>query len=290
VNFQALVEPAENSAVYALTFVYSNRVRPVAVDLGHAGAAKVWVAGRWIVGNDSYHGVTPFQSHVSAQLQPGWNPILVKLCSKEPREFGFYLRLTTPEGRPLVADKTPPERLRFWSSGSEIPEATGWPVMGGDEEDLRDWNLDTLACLTDPERSPLESTLADWLAAAYLDFHSSLDEISTQALDLLRLAEERYPGSSLIQRWIGIVELDANLSRQAYEKAAELDPLEVLALSQLTRHYLDRPYKIERCKRSRKAWPATRTPPACGCSRAKRSCVNRRISPWPAWRSCGAGN
>jgi tetratricopeptide (TPR) repeat protein len=243
VNFQALVEPVENSTVYALTFVYSNRVRPVAVDLGHAGAAKVWVAGRWVIGNDSYHEATPFQVHASAELQGGWNPILVKLCSKESSQFGFYLRLTTPEGRPLVAEKTPPERLRFWSSSDEIPDASGWPVMGGDGEDLHDWNLDTLARLTDPERSPLESTLADWLASAYLDFHSSLDEISTQALDLLRLAEERYPRCGLIQRWIGIVELDENLSRQAYEKAAELDPAEVLALSQLARHYLDKPYK-----------------------------------------------
>lgn len=243
VNFKALVEPTENSTAYALTFIYSAADRPVAVELGHAGAAKVWIGGRWIVGQDAYHDATAFQVRAPAQLEAGWNPVLVKLCCEEPAEYGFYLRLTTPEGRPLRDGGEEKAPVRFWKLGQPVPgEPRGWPVEQ-ETTIAEDWVQQSLDRLIEPEREPLVSTLATWLSVAYLHFHNSLDENSTEAIDRMRTAEKQFPDSSLVQVWLGFTERDENRMRQAYEKAAAIDPGQVLALSRLARHDQSKPYK-----------------------------------------------
>jgi|GEM_PF-665140 len=243
VDLKALVEPPDDSTTYALTFIYSDEERPIGVELGHAGAAKLWLVGQWVVDADAYHDPWPFQVRAKAQLERGWNPVLLKLCSKQPEHYGFFLRLTTPEGAPLVPSGEQDAPMRFWKSDEPLPMVTfGWPVREGATAP-EDWLRQRLQDFTRREREALPAALAHWLAAGSLHFHQTLDEHSTEGIDLLRAAEALYPRSSLIQYWIGRMEPDANRSRQAYLKAAQLDPRDVQALSELGRHYLSQPYK-----------------------------------------------
>jgi cellulose synthase operon protein C len=242
VEFGPVAQPSENAVVYALTFVRSESEQDISVELGHSGAVKVWVGGEWIIGQDAYHQAYPQQIHVPARLSAGWNPILIKLCSKQPEQFGFFLRLTDRQGRPFLPSD-PASGLEFWKRGTPAPDGGDfWPVSS-EEPDHFNWVRISLDQWLSRERAPLDKALSEWLTAVYLDQHGLLDENDTTSVELLRRAESSYPSSSLIQRWIGLVEKDTNKSLQAFRRAVRYDKNEVAALSELARHYQGQPYK-----------------------------------------------
>lgn len=243
VDLNAIVEPPENSTTYAISFIYSHESRPAALDLGHAGALKVWVSGRLAYAADRYHAAHPFQGRALVQLEPGWNPILIKNCSHESRQYGFYIRLTEPSGRPFQSPHDEGSPVRIWKVEEPLPGFLARFPVKGEQPDSPNWIRETLSRLSTMEADPLPAALSKWLAASYFHYHRNLDETETLAIDLMRAAEKNYPRSSLIQRWIGETDRDANRSRQAYMRAAELDAREVNALSQLARHYQQQPYR-----------------------------------------------
>lgn len=96
-------------AGYAYTEFHADRARPVELRLGCKNAWKVWLNGRLLFGRDEYHrGREIDQYRLAAELQPGRNTILVKLCQNEMKEswtveWEFQLRLTDPLGAPLAS-------------------------------------------------------------------------------------------------------------------------------------------------------------------------------------------
>jgi tetratricopeptide (TPR) repeat protein/transglutaminase-like putative cysteine protease len=100
VALDAGLRPAENVVGYATTWVEVARDQDVALHTGSTGAIKVWVNGREVLSREVYRPVRFDQDVAGARLRAGWNRILVKVCAAEAG-WTFFLRLSTPDGRPL---------------------------------------------------------------------------------------------------------------------------------------------------------------------------------------------
>ena len=100
-------------AAYAMTEFYSAGARPVELRLGGKNSWKVWLNGKFLFGRDEYHTNTEIDQYLmSAQLQPGRNVILVKVCQNEEvedwtNEWEFQLRVTDALGTPVVSSRGP---------------------------------------------------------------------------------------------------------------------------------------------------------------------------------------
>jgi len=97
---------------YATTDFISERAQPVELRLGGKNSWKVWLNGKLLFGRDEYHFDSEIDQYsMPAQLQPGHNTILVKVCQNEQVEdwtveWDFQLRVTDSLGTPIVpADK-----------------------------------------------------------------------------------------------------------------------------------------------------------------------------------------
>jgi hypothetical protein len=94
---------------YAATDFYSDRAQAVELRLGGKNSWKVWLNGKFLFGRDEYHtGAEIDQYIMPAQLQPGRNTILVKVCQNEQvedwtTEWEFQLRVTDSLGTPIVS-------------------------------------------------------------------------------------------------------------------------------------------------------------------------------------------
>ena len=98
-------------AGYAYTEFHADRARPVELRLGCKNAWKVWLNGKLLFGRDEYHrGVEIDQYRMVAELKPGRNTILVKVCQNEQQEdwtveWEFQLRITDALGTPIASAK-----------------------------------------------------------------------------------------------------------------------------------------------------------------------------------------
>ena len=98
-------------AGYAFTEFYSDKARPVELRLGCKNAWKVWLNGKLLFGRDEYHrGMEIDQYRLAAELKPGKNSILVKICQNEQTEkwtveWEFQLRITDVLGTPIASAK-----------------------------------------------------------------------------------------------------------------------------------------------------------------------------------------
>lgn len=98
---------------YATTDFFSDRARPVQLRLGGKNSWKVWLNGRLLFAHDEYHTNTEIDQYLMpAQLQPGRNTILVKVCQNEEiadwtEEWEFQLRITDALGTPIVSSSPP---------------------------------------------------------------------------------------------------------------------------------------------------------------------------------------
>ena len=97
---------------YATTDFISQRAQSLELRLGGKNSWKVWLNGKMLFGRDEYHFDSEIDQYsMPAQLQPGHNTILVKVCQNEQTEdwtveWDFQLRVTDSLGTPIVpADK-----------------------------------------------------------------------------------------------------------------------------------------------------------------------------------------
>ncbi len=98
---------------YATTDVFSNRAQPVELRLGGKNSWRVWLNGKLLFAHDEYHTNTEIDQYIMrAQLQPGRNTLLVKVCQNEEvkewtEEWEFQLRITDALGTPIVFTRPP---------------------------------------------------------------------------------------------------------------------------------------------------------------------------------------
>jgi len=97
---------------YAATEFFSDRAQPVELRLGGDNSWKVWLNGKLLSGHDEYHFNAEIDQYpMAAQLQPGHNTILVKVCQNEQTEdwavdWEFQLRVTDSLGTPILSAAT----------------------------------------------------------------------------------------------------------------------------------------------------------------------------------------
>ena len=100
-------------AAYATTDFFSDRARAVELRLGGKNSWKVWLNGKLLFAHDEYHTNAEIDQYLmAAQLQPGRNTILVKVCQNElvkdwTEEWEFQLRVTDALGTPIVSTSPP---------------------------------------------------------------------------------------------------------------------------------------------------------------------------------------
>jgi hypothetical protein len=104
VNIAKQLENYKGSCMYLAAEFHSRERRPVQVRLGTWNAWKLWLNGEFLFGREEYHrGMALDQYIVDAELRPGRNLILFKICQNEQTEdwaqsYEFQLRVCDPSG------------------------------------------------------------------------------------------------------------------------------------------------------------------------------------------------
>lgn len=97
--------PAESASAYLVTWVNSPSEQTVALRLRDSGATRLWVNGAVVFDEQVAHSPSGFdQEAVPARLVAGWNEILAKVGNTESADWGFALRITAPDGQPVVLE------------------------------------------------------------------------------------------------------------------------------------------------------------------------------------------
>ncbi len=89
-----------NCAAYLRTFVNSPRARAVRAEAGSDDAIKVWINGTVVHANNVTRGAERGADTFTAQLNEGWNEILIKIVNGGGG-FAACMRLRDPEGGAL---------------------------------------------------------------------------------------------------------------------------------------------------------------------------------------------
>ncbi len=94
----------KGSVMYAATEFSISKQQSVEFRLGTPNAWKLWLNGKLLFGRDEYHRGTKLdQYRVAAELQPGKNTILLKICQNEQTEnwaqrYQFQIRVCESSG------------------------------------------------------------------------------------------------------------------------------------------------------------------------------------------------
>lgn len=109
VDLAETLSPFKGAVVYAATEFISDQERTVQMRLGTPNAWKLWVNGELLFARDEYHrGMQLDQYRVTANLKPGRNTILLKVCQNEQTEdwaqaWRYQLRVCTPGGAAILS-------------------------------------------------------------------------------------------------------------------------------------------------------------------------------------------
>ncbi|MFA6564863.1 MAG: hypothetical protein WCV00_23360 [Verrucomicrobiia bacterium] len=108
VDINTICEPLKSVTAYAYAEFVSDKARPAELRLGCKNAWKVWLNGKLLWEREEYHrGMQIDQYHLTGQLQPGRNTILVKACQNElvekwTVEWQFQLRVCDHLGTAIL--------------------------------------------------------------------------------------------------------------------------------------------------------------------------------------------
>lgn len=100
VDLTRVFQPAEKVCAYALCYVHSPVAQDAQLRFGSNDAAKIWLDGRLVYDYPHEGTVHLDRDLVPVQLPRGTTPLLIKVTNGL-RNWGFVLRLTDAQGRPL---------------------------------------------------------------------------------------------------------------------------------------------------------------------------------------------
>jgi transglutaminase-like putative cysteine protease/tetratricopeptide (TPR) repeat protein len=225
------MDPSENVAGYALTFVKAGNDTPCVLRGGYNEAYKLWVNGELIAARKQYNGRAFDQFADPCTLRKGWNIILVKVCNQEAG-WNFLLRATDAAGRALRG-------LAVSNAPREVEEGRE-AILAKDGQAPPDFRF------SDPEawlkaaaegEAPPEAVEAYGL---YMILQRTFDRTDDRALKVLRRAAESAPSNPEFWVVLGDSEVDHNRQRTDYQAALDAAPGHVLALERMARYYLER--------------------------------------------------
>ena len=100
VNLSACHEERSDVLAFVRTFVHVDEPTPVALRVGAGDGVVVEVGGRTLLSEPTSRTPAADQQAVGLVLPAGWTGIRVK-AGQQDGSWGVYLRITTPDGRPL---------------------------------------------------------------------------------------------------------------------------------------------------------------------------------------------
>lgn len=100
VDLLEIAGPDEWAVAYAWTKVISEEAQEVELRTGSDDQMIVWLNGEEVIRYEMPRQAQPDQDIISVTLNQGENQLLVKVCNEE-MDWGFYLRFTEPDGKPL---------------------------------------------------------------------------------------------------------------------------------------------------------------------------------------------
>ncbi len=98
----SLLHPSDLTVAYALTYVYSPRQQSLPLLVGSDDGVKVFLNGREIYRLLKIRPAVPDQDTVTADLQKGWNTLLLKI-ENNLGGYGCYARLVDPDDALIYA-------------------------------------------------------------------------------------------------------------------------------------------------------------------------------------------
>lgn len=123
-----LLHPNDDATGYATCWVYVPEPTAAALHVGSGGPYRVWVDGHEVGRGQAYRVPHPLQDTFGVHLREGWNRVLVKV-STQRRQWGFFARLSAPNGAPLPALQVRADRPEAWTSSPAAPPTATAPTV-----------------------------------------------------------------------------------------------------------------------------------------------------------------
>lgn len=126
VSFDDRLRPNTDVTGYATAWVHVDKTQDAAVHVGTGGPYEVWVDGASVGGGSAYRQSHPLQETHAARLQAGWNRVLVKV-SAQSGAWGFFLRVSAPDGSPIAGMKASAEAPEGWAARAGVRPSSKRP-------------------------------------------------------------------------------------------------------------------------------------------------------------------
>ncbi len=219
VRLSGLAWPAQRQLVFLATTVDSDRAQPVAVRLGAAEVARVWLNGREVLTTPRPLDRADDQASAGGWLRRGANTIVVAVAS-ESDDWWLRVRLTQPDGRAL--------------GGVRETASTPETIAGDDRKppEIRDLESEIRAAVEDGDD---EAKVA---LAAYLVLRRPQAVGAGEARTVCRAARTEAPAEARLLEWF--ITSDQTVGFELLRDAIEADPSLVIARIELAAWYADR--------------------------------------------------
>lgn len=219
VQVQGLAWPARRQMLYLATTVKSESTLPVAIHLGAAQVARIWLNGERLLTTDYPLRAAEDQVAAGGWLQAGANTLIVAVAS-ESSDWWLRARLTAPDGSALIGVR-------------EIGDRPGdTPPVKRDPPEIRTLEGEIKTAIT-------ANTQGARLALAALLVNRNSEPVgSGSARKACRDARSRYPVEARLFEWMVSVEAAAerDLLMEAVAAGAPAFP----ARTELARWYSER--------------------------------------------------
>ncbi len=227
INLASLFENQDEQIAYARTWIRVDKPVTASLRVGADDGVVVWLNGQEVIRDRSRKGAWPDQRSTLVRLGTGWNEVRVKVANEEGG-WGFFLRLTRPDGGPLPGwiQGIHPGELR--AKPSPLPARS--PAL-----------VDPFLLLESKISNDFNNFQARFDLAA-LTWHwnrsdRETDDDSRLAQEAVDLAPASAEGWWILAR---ATDLDPDLKRKALEETLRLDPSQEEAALLLARLHLQR--------------------------------------------------
>lgn len=93
------LDKGKDVCVYVRTFVWAPQAEKLRLEIGSDDGVKAWVNGKLVDDVGKVRGLAEFEDKVSADLQSGWNTVMLKV-SQGDGNWAFCARLRTEDDQP----------------------------------------------------------------------------------------------------------------------------------------------------------------------------------------------
>jgi len=117
----------DQRVAYALTWVHSDKARPVSLQMGTDDGVKAWLNGKLVHANNTARAAIPYTDKVNVELKKGWNPLLLKVTQNQiPWEF--CARICGRDGKRLDGLRVDPYHEGEWRLPKGAPRRSPRPA------------------------------------------------------------------------------------------------------------------------------------------------------------------